>query len=128
MILFPLQIDSEGSLLSSNDPTDLAASEIYSILSTILYSRVMRMDYGSRTYILDSLDLGSLLSEVSLSLQTSLEAIGLNNIELLSESTIEDFRAGKVKLRVKFQSGGKTESIFYETNYENLREINNVNR
>lgn len=125
MILFPLAIDDEGGLLSSNDPTDLAASEVFAILDTILYTRVMRMDYGSRTYVLDSLDLGSLLNEVSLKLKQSLEVIGLKNAALRSESSLEDFRAGLVKLVVQFQAGTTTEEIYYDTSVSRLRSVSN---
>ena len=125
MILFPLAIDDEGGLLSSNDPTDLAASEVFAILDTILYTRVMRMDYGSRTYVLDSLDLGSLLNEVNLKLKQSLEAIGLKNVELRSESSLEDFRAGLVKLVVQFQAGTTTEELYYNTSVSRLRSVSN---
>lgn len=128
MILFPLAIDADGGLLTSNDPTDIAASEIYAILDTVVYSRVMRMDYGTRTFILDSLDLGSLVTEVNLKLQNSLNSLGLDNIELRSESTLADFQQGIVKLRVYFQKGGVTESLFYVTDYEKLGENSSANR
>lgn len=122
MILFPLQIDEDGGLLSSNDPLDLVASEVYSILDTFVLTRVMRMDYGSRTYILDTLNLGSLLSELNLKLGQSLLKYGFKNTEVYNQSTIEDFRSGLVKLAVAYDYGGETESFFYSTTYDDLRD------
>lgn len=122
MIIFPLQIDEDGGLFSSNDPIQLAGSEVNAILDTILWSRPLRIDYGTSSYVLTALELGQLLVDLSAKLFQGLSALGFTNIEVNNISTTEDFQSGIIKLDVRFKYGGETESLYYKTNLDNLRD------
>ena len=124
MILYPLQIDSSGGFLTSNDPLDLAASEVRALLDTVLWSRPLRMSYGTKTYVLTQLELGQLLVDLGTKLSESLGPFGFSNVTVSSTSSLQDFQSGVVKLLVNFKYGGNSEALYYDTTLDNLRETN----
>jgi len=122
MILYPLQLDEDGGLLMSNDPLDIVASEVQSILNTVLWTRPLRMDYGSKTYVLGALELGQLLVDLSTKLVQGLEPFGYSNIQVNNTSTLPDLQQGQVYLTVGFKYGGASEALYYQTTIDNLRD------
>lgn len=110
MILFPLQIDSDGDLLHSNDPLDILASEAYSFLDTAIYTRPLRIDYGSKTYVLTQIQLGTLMSELTLSLTANMPA-EFGQISVSVDSSVAQLQAGVVSITINFTYNNQPDSL-----------------
>jgi hypothetical protein len=121
MILAPLQIDVDGNLLSSNDPLDLVVSEIYSILDTVLWTRVMRMDYGTKSYVLQALNLGQLISDLEIKLEGSFAGSQIENFSIENLATLDELRSGVVKLSIYYEQAQNLQTIEYAIDIDSLR-------
>jgi hypothetical protein len=123
MIIFPLQVDEDGDLLTSNDPVDIVTSEAHALLDTELYSRPLRIDYGSKTYVLKTLELGQLLTDLETKLKASLNfgTSSYTDFEISSTSTLSDIQAGILNILIVFKYNSLLQAAALGIEFNELR-------
>ena len=111
-IKFPLEIVN-GDLAVDETPEEIVISEIKATLSTRFGERVYRQDYGSPNFLLKKLDLGKLIAERTVALESSLAPLGFSQIVIEVDSPITDIQQGIVNLVLRFSVNAELFNFSY---------------
>jgi hypothetical protein len=111
-ISYPLKL-VDGDLAFDDSEEEIISSEIKAILETRLSERPYRQTYGSKQYVLKSLDLSDLLSSLSTTLETNLSLLGFSAIVVELDSSLTDLQQGIINLIIKYSLNNNELSSSY---------------
>lgn len=111
-IKYPLQT-IDGDLAFDDSSEEIIKSEIQAILETRLSERPYRQTYGSKQYVLKSLDLSDLLSSLSTALETNLSLLGFSAIAVELDNNLNDLQKGLLAVVVRYSLNNEELSTSY---------------